>query len=808
MASFWERVLPAEGPYTLMTGVYVGTKLTEVRHYNGLQTRAEVDKEVTRLSMLPLNVNYGVGSFASANRKDPIAKRCWYLDLDPKEFGDKDNALRQLGVFMRVTGLPPASILVDSGNGWHVYWCVEEDVPVAHWLVVAKALKAKCDELEFPADPLVTTDASHPLRAPGSLNRKGDMPMPCRVVVDNPTTYTLGDIAKQLEVAPVLPSIISTLKGLVDNNDLVTKRDYDNKNPAEVREMLGHIQLPPSGGGMCRDLWIRVLLAVQDWSEKSEHGFEIFSDWSATQPGFVSVEDCRATWDSFEPGGGITIGSLIKIARDAGWGQAPAKPALDASFAETVAAASTGAGADSNLPNVQSVQRASPLLAAAHHAVELGGLPRFELVTAVDFLKDEFILVMDHEGMFFSVTEREALAKSVIDDMLTRYMPWGSRRRPLNPSAVLRDFGITRSVNNLGFYPGQPLIYTEDDRAYVNLYTSPAPLLTPTTYEAEMFNDLWDYVFPNEDDQEFAEYLLGFYGHLVQHPSVKITSAPVMISEKTGTGKTTMMYDVPRALVGHANSRMVSNKVLRSQFSDFISGAHLVHFDEIHINGKWDSDDTANAMKNLVTGDIVEVHPKGLKPYNIRNRLVITATSNYTSAISLPRYDERRWGIYYLKPERGYTDEQQRLYYQRFARWVRGPRGPGVLRYIFSRVDLSRFNPNAPPPETKAKRDMVDQSQCTEVQVIMDAVRDEDGPFSAEVWTLEQVGQWLHAQMGKNYPGRSIKGFIEKAIPEARVVKEIRHLGDKGKIRVMAHTNFERWEGAPAEEVRDALKRF
>jgi MoxR-like ATPase len=55
-------------------------------------------------------------------------------------------------------------------------------------------------------------------------------------------------------------------------------------------------------------------------------------------------------------------------------------------------------------------------------------------------------------------------------------------------------------------------------------------------------------------------------------------------------------------------------------------------------------------MKNLITGKTVEVHPKGMKTFNIPNRLFITATSNYEDAISLPADDERRWGIYYLRP--------------------------------------------------------------------------------------------------------------------------------------------------------------
>lgn len=814
--SFYARVLPSVGPFTLMSGsTGPDGKLIEQRHINGLKTHADIEREVQRLAMLPLNVFFAAGSYAGLNRKDPVAKRAFWLDLDGKDFaGGTDEAVRELGSFVKATGLPRPSIYVNSGRGVHVYWCLDRDVPVAEWRVVAEALKAKCSELGFAADPSSTSDAARILRAPGSLNRKGEVPIACNVIADTGTTYALEEIARQLQVAPKLIGAAARLAALASNDDLVTKKDYEQKTAEQVIDMLEYINLPTHGS---RDLWVTVLCAVNDWSDKSDDGFEIFHDWSSNQPGYVDREDCFTTWSSFEPGGGIGIGTLVKLARDQGYGEpvpvplasdgtVGATPGSDLSYSEQLAAAPTviAPTATPAAPQIVTQSKVSPLLIACQHAAAAGGKPRLEHNDAVHWLANEFVMIMDQEGLYFSQTERTVMAKTSIDDMLTRFMPLNSNGIPINATQLMRRYGVVNVVNSQGFWPGQPRIFTENNKSYVNLYSDPAGMLTPTPQEIAMFTDLWDYLFPRDTDKAFGQYLLKFYAHVVQRPAVKITSAPVMISKEFGTGKTTAMYDIPRALAGVDNTRMVSNKVLRSSFSDYISGTHFIHFDEVHINGKWDSDDTANSLKNLVTGSSVEVHPKGLKPYNIPNRIFVTATSNYEDAITLPSNDERRWGIYYLEPTRVMSPAQRKAYFTTFHNWLEGPRGPGVLRYIFNSIPLGTFNPKDAPPLTESKITMVEKSQVSEVQLIVQAHRDGDGPFGKPLWTCEEVQQWLNTETGRTHSGFNVRGHINRALPTAKVIREIRSGG--GKMRVWTTDDHVQWEGAGADEIRDALK--
>lgn len=804
---FYRRVLPSTGPFTLLTGVTgPDGKLAEQRHWNGLKTHQDVIDLVQRQSMLPVNVFIAMGSYAGKNRQDPIAKRALYLDLDGKDFnGSISDALRALVTFVKATGLPPPSLYVHSGRGVHVYWCLDRDVPLAEWLPVARALKEKCAELEFAADPTGTADPARILRCPGTLNRKGADPIPCRVLSDNGLTVRIEDIASALAVVTLPQGALAKLAGLVGSDDLSSKREFAKLPEDQVRDMLDFINLPAMGG---RDDWITVLNAVQDWGDKSPESFEVFHDWSSGQPGYVSREDCWKTWASFEPGGGITVGTLVKKAAEAGWApeqpEDPIPPVSSPSLAAAMAPAAPS-GTSTAGPQINQGVIASKLMLAADHAAKAMGKVRFELNDAVQWLANEFVLVSDQEGIYYSVTNRMHMARTVIDDMLTRYMPLNASGVPINASAIMRRYGTVHAVNSLGFHPGAPSVYMENGLSYVNQYLHPEQLVAMSAAEIRLIEHFWwQYLFPRDEDKPFGEYLMGCYGHLVQRPDVKIASAPVMVSKEFGTGKTTVMFDIPRALAGVHVTKLVSNKTLRSSFSDFVNGSHFLHFDEVHINGKWDSDDTANSMKNLITGKTVEVHPKGMKSFNIPNRLFISATSNYEDAISLPADDERRWGVYYLRPPPFPTPAIKAAYFKALHTFITSPQGSGKLRWYFSQVDLTNFDPQAAPPMTAAKRKMVQKSQVFEVQIIKDLVSTQEGCFTKDVFTTEVLRQMLQAETGRTYSNVQVREYILRAIPEAASMIQIR-LGSE-RLRPWVWKNHQKWETATADELRAELK--
>jgi hypothetical protein len=809
---FYRRVLPSKGPFALLSGVTgPDGRLSDQQEVHGLQTHEELERAAAEIATRHRNVFFAVGSYDGVSRKADaaVAKRSFFLDIDAKAFGgDLESGLRALDVFLRAAGLPPPSIRVHSGRGVHVYWCLDADVPADDWEAVAAALKTKCKELDFSADPAVTADRARVLRCPGTLNLKGQEPLPCYVIEDTHTTYSLEQITSQLSIVTTASAAESMRKlaSLGATADaLSTKPTYKKFKAEDIRRLLSAITLEKGD----RDKWTKVLCGISNWGDKSEEAWELFDEWSATQPGYNQSEN-RVTWNSFRPDGGVTVGTLVALAREGGWEPdepppvQPALPMAPPSLAEQVAQQIESIEDDAApAPAVVSDE----LMISAQVAVNAGGRSRFEKAAAIQFLSNEFVIVRDQAGIFYSKTDRGPVDKSVIDDLLTRYMPMNSSGQPILASKIMRNWGVKNTVHALGFHPGEGFIYNEGGKNYVNQYTPPDALVPMTDADIRLLEIFWKFMFPRPADQAYSQYLLQCYGHVVQRPAVKIESAPLIVGAKTGTGKSTLAYEIPRRLVGESNTQFVSSKTLKGSFSGYLNGKQFLYFDEIHVNGKWDSDDTANALKAVIAGSTVEVAPKYMNPYNIVNRVFVTATSNYDDAMSLPREDERRWGVYAHKLPDGSTQASIEAFFTRFYAWLALPDTAGKLRWFFkNRVDISGFNPSAKPPMTSAKRLMVNRSQLKEVQILQMAMEDGTGPFTSALTTNEKMKQYLHSETGKIYSEYDVREYAKKAGTFVTIAK-LRMAKGAAQVHVRCWKDREYWthEDRTGAEIKKEL---
>lgn len=117
-----------------------------------------------------------------------------------------------------------------------------------------------------------------------------------------------------------------------------------------------------------RDTWARVAMAIK--SELSdESGFALFDEWSQTDAAGYEAAGTRSTWRSIKPGGGVTVATLLHMAKEGGFvlprasnSALPDLPALEADTRQTaehevVAAACadvwTEAGKGDNHPYLQ-----------------------------------------------------------------------------------------------------------------------------------------------------------------------------------------------------------------------------------------------------------------------------------------------------------------------------------------------------------------------------------------------------------------------------------------------------------------------
>lgn len=84
----------------------------------------------------------------------------------------------------------PKPLIVDSGNGIHLYWPLTKEICHTAWRKVANALKATLAHEGVRADPTRTADFASILRPVGSVNRKNSAAKPVVVMTEGtPTDY-------------------------------------------------------------------------------------------------------------------------------------------------------------------------------------------------------------------------------------------------------------------------------------------------------------------------------------------------------------------------------------------------------------------------------------------------------------------------------------------------------------------------------------------------------------------------------------------------------------------------------------------
>jgi hypothetical protein len=123
---------------------------------------------------------------AYRRQEEALAMKAIWLDVDvkepPKGYATLEEAMEAIHSFIKVTGLPPASALVGSGGGVHVYWISDRGLSPELWRSYAHGLKTAAIQHALRCDAGVTIDSARVLRVPDTLNYKTDPPLPVKLL--------------------------------------------------------------------------------------------------------------------------------------------------------------------------------------------------------------------------------------------------------------------------------------------------------------------------------------------------------------------------------------------------------------------------------------------------------------------------------------------------------------------------------------------------------------------------------------------------------------------------------------------------
>jgi hypothetical protein len=325
------------------------------------------------------------------------------------------------------------------------------------------------------------------------------------------------------------------------------------------------------------------------------------------------------------------------------------------------------------------------------------------------------------------------------------FMPTGELWPSSSVNARIKRVGVespsewldrNHAVEQMTWAPGEPTLI--EDRVIANggwiqhpgttvfnLYRPPQ-LTAGNPGGAQPWIDHVHWLYPNE-----ADHIIHWLAQRVQYPGVKINHALVLGGDQ-GIGKDTLLEPVKHA-VGAWNVNEVSPVQLLGRFNGFVKSV-ILRVSEARDLGDIDRYSFYEHMKVLTAAppDVLRVDEKNTNEYAVPNVCGVVITSNHkTNGIYLPADDRRHFVAW---SERTASSAPADYWNKAYRYYADG--GIADVAAYLATLDLSQFDPKAPPPKTAAFWEIVDAGRAPEDAELTDAL---EGLGYPDAVTLDQI---------------------------------------------------------------------
>ena len=341
---------------------------------------------------------------------------------------------------------------------------------------------------------------------------------------------------------------------------------------------------------------------------------------------------------------------------------------------------------------------------------------------------DDFHAYMPMHNYIFAPS-REPWPASSVDARLGTIPIFGVDGKPLldgngNQIRIWASMWLDRErpVEQMTWAPGLPMVIRDRliseggwiERQQVscfNLYRPPTIELG-NAVEAERWLDLMHKVFGDD-----ADHIEKWLAHRVQRPQEKINHA-LVFGGSQGIGKDTLLEPVKHA-VGPWNFSEVSPQHMLEPFNGFLKSV-ILRVNEARDLGEINRFSLYDHMKAYTAAppDVLRVNEKNLRQYSILNCCGVIITTNHKAdGIYLPPDDRRHFVAWsHLTKDDFIVD-----YWNALWGWYECGGYRHVAAYL-AELDISSFDPKAPPPKTPAFWDIVDANRAPEEGELADVL--------------------------------------------------------------------------------------
>lgn len=353
----------------------------------------------------------------------------------------------------------------------------------------------------------------------------------------------------------------------------------------------------------------------------------------------------------------------------------------------------------------------------------------------------DFYAYMPEHGYIY-VPTREMWPGSSVNSRVPFLDPTGK------PAKATSYIDQHQAVEQMTWAPGEPMLI--EDRLIANggwirrpgctcfnLYR--APTIEPgNALEAGRWVEHLQRLYPTE-----SAHIIRWLAHRIQRPGEKVNHA-IVLGGQQGIGKDAALEPVKPA-VGHWNFQEVSPTHLLGRFNGFVKSV-ILRVSEARDLGDVDRYGFYEHMKTYTASppDVLRCDEKNLREYSVLNVCGVIITTNHkTDGIYLPA-DDRRHFVAWSELTR---DDFAPDYWVDLFRWYADGGTRHVAAYL-SELDLSGFDPKAPPPKTPAFWDIVDANRAPEDADLADVLDKLQRPAAVTLRDLAEYAdtgfaEWL-----------------------------------------------------------------
>ncbi|MFP1631949.1 primase-helicase family protein [Zhengella sp. ZM62] len=357
------------------------------------------------------------------------------------------------------------------------------------------------------------------------------------------------------------------------------------------------------------------------------------------------------------------------------------------------------------------------------------------------------------EDRIYPVSTRDGSGAMSVKAARQLYMPSckvvvGSRggEKKFNPVDAWLSSPDRIAVSGVRCAPGKPSPLFEDGEGnrWINTFRAPDWQGAGTT---RPFERLMESLLPVPVERK---WFLQAMAHKLRHPEVP-GPAIIFVAQNHGTGRGTL-FDILRRFWGNAATRELpfstfTGKTYQSQYNEWMVGTVMIFINESSEASDGSTyrtrSNTYEHLKETVDPRVrsIQVRVKGRDNFWAETNTSFLIATNHLDALPIPDND-RRFAILTN------GEKLSAALAAEIREWMVHDGNMAALNDYLGSIDLAGFDPYAPPPSFAGRQTMVAAAKSALDEAVEAAIAE----FPADVFTLEQVVDWIRA----NWPSSDL----------------------------------------------------